>query len=164
MTKAVCALLITWTRVNEMVEAVSSTKGLPWLSWKMLAMWEGPDMQVDKTSVLNPLENQEGPFISPEGFSQQKDAEIRQRVKRGRRRSAGWKDILVILSRWQVVISCTMDEVIVGRRNESFLLSLLGKEGSAWCSLLVLYSIVCILWELIKTPTLFLYTQHSNSI
>lgn len=102
-------------------------------------------MQVDKTSVLNPLENQEGPFISPEGFSQQKDAEIRQRVKRGRRRSAGWKDILVILSRWQVVISCTMDEVIVGRRNESFLLSLLGKEGSVWCSLLVLYSIVCIL-------------------
>ena len=88
-------------------------------------------MRVDKMSVMNPLENQESPFISPGGFSQQKDAAICLRVKRGRQRSAGWKDILVILSRWQVVISCTVDEVIVGRRNESFLLSLLGKEGSA---------------------------------
>lgn len=74
-----------------------------------------------------------------------KDAEICLRVKQGRQRSAGWKDILLIPSRWQVVISCTTDEVIVGRRNESFLLSLLGKEGSVWCGLLVLYSIVCIL-------------------
>lgn len=63
----------------------------------------------------------------------------------GRQRSAGWKDIWVILSRWQVVISCTTDEVIFGRRNENFLLSLLWKEGSVWCGLLVLYSIVCIL-------------------
>lgn len=66
-------------------------------------------------------------------------------MKQGRQRSAGWKDILVILSRWKVVISCAMDEVIFGRKSESFLLSLLGKEGSMWCGILVLYSIVCFL-------------------
>lgn len=96
-------------------------------------------------SVMNPFEKQESPCISPGGFSQQKDAEICLQVKWRRQRSAGWKDVLVILSRWQVVISCTVDEVIVGRSNESFLLSLPGKVGSVWCTLLVLYSIVCIL-------------------